>query len=109
MSDMNIHLRSTVETDTTYFALEFLRMLPLEKIARIEIIPADHDSVLVSLFLESHPGAYIQIDIPNAFSVGYMGEGPRGLYEIMVAAGFNDGIADEIYTLSRYTHTTYLK
>lgn len=52
---------------------------------------------------------YMQIDVLGAFCVGYRGEGPWGLHDLMTDAGFSEYTASRVFEISRYAETILIK
>lgn len=90
---------------TTAVALENLRAYDLSEINRIVICPLEYGHIMVSFCFSND----IQLDIPHAFCVGYRGEGPYGLYDIMKAAGFPNQVAQRVFSVSRYEKSVWVK
>lgn len=105
MHEKNIYLTSDVNTGATHFACEYLRNFNLTELAEVQIKPMPHDSIMVSFFFETQPNFFMQIDIRNAFCVGYSGTGPWGLHDIMIDAGFPEDTANRVFVISRYEYT----
>lgn len=101
-------IKATVNTGSTSSGCEFLRLLPLEKLSKIQIIPDGNGFVAVSFFFELERNT-MQIDIADAFCVGYNGEGPNGLYDILIEGGFPQETALKVFEISRYEETTLTK
>lgn len=98
-------LRKTIEAFTTASALEHLRMYNLDTLSKIEIVPMEYGHICVTFCFSN----YIKIDVPHAFCVGYRGEGPYGLYDVMKAAGFPNQVAQRVFTVSRYEKSIWIK
>lgn len=109
MKEKIIYLTSVVDTGATAFACEHLRMFPLEKIIQVTVIPKEHDTICVSFLFETRPGFCYQVDVLNAFCVGYRGEGPWGLHDLMIDAGFTEETASRVFVISRYDKTVLKK
>ncbi len=104
MSKINV----VVNTGSTESGCEFLRLLPLEKMYKVQIIPDGCGFVKVSFYFELERNT-MQIDMSDSFCVGYNGEGPTGLHDIMIEGGFPEEIASKVFEISRYAETTLTK
>ena len=102
VNEKNIFLSSTVETGGTEFACDYLRNFPLNTLCEVRITPIEHDAINSTFYFLTNFGMYYTISIPWAFCVGYGGEGPTGLYQIMKEAGFPEVVAERVFTMSRY-------
>ena len=104
-----IFLSSTVDTGGTNFACDYLRNFPLQDLCEVAITPIEHDAINVTFYFMVPSGMFYSISIPNAFCVGYGGEGPSGLYEIMREAGFPEETSMQVFSLSRYNEAVLHK
>ena len=105
----SIYIASVVDVGATKFACEYLRYFELNQITEIKLTPASFNKVIVSFYFETSPDLFMQIDILNGFCVGYHGEGPQGLYDIMIDAGFSEHTASRVFEISRYAETVLTK
>lgn len=101
-------IKATVNTGSTESGCEFLRLLPLEKMYKVQIIPDGCGFVKVSFYFELKRNT-MQIDMSDSFCVGYNGEGPNGLYDILIEGGFPEETALKVFEISRYEETTLTK
>lgn len=109
MKEKTVYLKATVDTGATAFACEHLRMFPLEKLIQVTVIPMEYDAIKVSFLFETQPDFCYQIDVLNAFCVGFRGEGPWGLHDLMIEAGFPEETASKVFVISRYDKTVLKK
>ena len=104
-----VYMTVDVEAGATSFACDFLRNFKLEKIKEVSITPAEYGGIVVSFFYETYPNMFMKIDMKDAFCVGYRGEGPWGLHDIMIEAGFPEYTASRVFEISRYAENTFVK
>ncbi len=109
MSKKTIYLKAVVDTGATQFATKYLRNFDLTQITEIIITPVEHDGIMVTFFFNTSGNMYMQIDVLGAFCVGYRGEGPWGLHDLMTDAGFSEYTASRVFEISRYAETILIK
>ena len=109
MTKRTDYLTATVDTGATQFALEHLRMYPLEKIQKVIVAPLQYGAISVSFLFDTQPNLGFRVNVLNSFCVGYKGEGPWGLHDIMIEAGFPEEVAQRVFEISRYDETVLEK
>lgn len=106
-----IYIESDVHTGATSFACEYLRNFQLEKLTEVHVSPHEHDDVIISFFFQKNPNSdlFMQINVYGGFCVGYRGEGPWGLHDLMVDAGFSKDVAKRVFEVSRHEYSEFKK
>lgn len=109
MAKRTDYLTATIDTGATAYALEHLRMYPLEKVQKVIVAPTQNHAICVSFLFDTQPNFGYRVNVLNAFCVGYSGEGPSGLHDIMIEAGFPEDVANKVFEISRYDETVLEK
>ena len=104
-----VYLTACIDTGATQFACRYLRKFDLKQISEIHITPAEHDHVEITFYFATSPNMFEQITVKHAFSVGYRGEGPWGLHDLMIDAGFSETKASSVFEASIYAETIIVK
>lgn len=100
---------AVVESYCTEWGKDFLRNFNLKQLEEVQIIPDGSGFITARFYVKTAFGCFIQLDVKHAFCVGYGGEGPRGLHDIMIEAGYPEHQASKVFTISRYEHTIIVK
>ena len=100
---------AVVEAYCTEWGKDFLRKFDLKQVAEVQIIPDGSGFIIARFYVETAFRCFIQIDMKHAFCVGYGGEGPWGLHDIMIEAGYPEEQASKVFNISRYEQTVFVK
>ena len=99
------YLTANVETGATHYALQYLRKHDLTQLQKVVIIPDNHGFICAQFQFDMKKLYGYSVNISGGFNVGYRGEGPYGLHDIMVEAGFPEDIASKVFEISPYEKT----
>lgn len=94
---------------TTSESIEYLRKFPLDILQTVIVKPDGNGYVSVSFLFDITPNNGYTVTISNGFCVGYKGEGPWGLHDLMIEAGFAPEEAEKVFSISRYDETVLHK